>query len=750
MTRRKDEEWDRKYDLWLEHSKQNIGERYPCHVSKPLRLVAGQVLTSENEAYRSLYNFYQTYRREYRDEFSGLSKYRRDKLEALPGFLQLIADCSKEKWEAPDKRKRRENEDWNKMFQLLLEFDLEFKHCDVTKNFNRKLYNWIIRQRVARQKGLLDEYRIAKLSELKGFKWTVKDYQRKKRAREEALSTSPPASEATGNASENVRDDPGSSVAPSESAQSEHRSKRRHRTAAVNTDGKTDDANTTTSPRQVRASNPSISASGKQTVPSDSDSDDDDEEEDLQLISLLRRRSAPSSAAGTTEVADHSPNEVPGDHVRISSPTARSDTSSASDNVEMEAAGPRQSLSSHSSDDEGSSTNRQNEEPQNAPEENNGHSDDDNATFPMNDDDDDDSSPDTSNGAGEGQSLTKTIQQGGTVSEDTFAPSEDAGRDGNKEEGTAALEQITEGISVLRGLLPSHGVVLMDDVEEKLKEAQQLLEQSSAPEPNDSSTCSPENPLEDTSQAKGPDDNRSIEEHSDASTVQASNVAPRRESPAFHKTYRRRRITMPKLFVDGKRFLKPRPPRPWEKEVTFDMNSSSGSDAEGLPFKTSSDEEYEHEQAGLVDSDAEEVKEADGLGAAVDASIYEQVEMPSSGRNEKVATSPSRSFARSAARVSQTGQSLEEDADDEQSVNEEQQDTHALKQGDPMVSNRMRKQPLKTASKKADDVQSAEVGVEEQRSNETDGSEAMPPKAKSKKRRTGLEDHLSPGPYYLR
>ena len=50
---------------------------------------------------------------------------------------------------------------------------------------------------------------------------------------------------------------------------------------------------------------------------------------------------------------------------------------------------------------------------------------------------------------------------------------------------------------------------------------------------------------------------------------------------------------MPKLFVDGKRFLKPRPPRPWEKEVTFDMNSSSGSEAEGLPYYSSDMEQAE-------------------------------------------------------------------------------------------------------------------------------------------------------------
>ena len=196
--------------------------------------------------------------------------------------------------------------------------------------------------------------------------------------------------------------------------------------------------------------------------------------------------------------------------------------------------------------------------------------------------------------------------------------------------------------------MPSHDERRL--IGHKLKELKQLLEQRSAPASNDTRNLS-SNP----------------------------------------KTYRRRRIAIPKLFVDGRRFLKPRPPRPWEKEVTFNMDSSSGSEVEGLPYMNS-DEEEELEQAGHVDSDDEEVMSG-GLGHAVDGSMNEQMELASSDRNEKIGTIPARRVTRSGARASQTSQSLEEDADDEHSVDGEQEDAQAPKQGNPTVSNRKRKEP---------------------------------------------------------
>ena len=539
MTKPHAEEWDRKYDLLLAHAKQNMDKRYPCHVKRPKRLRAGEVSTPERRAHTALHNFYRTYRREYQNEFSGMSKYRRDKLEAIPGFKQIIADSPwKEKREIPQKRKQRDHKAWTKKFEELLEFVSKFGHCYVTFSENPKLYKWIVKQRVDRAKKILPEDRIAKLSGLKGFDWTLKDFRRKKRARE-AVSALPSASEATIDAPENGTGDSGSTEPLN---QSTHRSKRRRRIVRNDDD---DDEMT------EENNNTALSA---QLLPASSRDPCSDEEADDE-------RDSDDGEESSTDYHRHAPE----DYSYEQSHDGETDFPLFGD--------PSSNSSKHSVDaDDGP-----------APAEDDEQSYEGGTNFPPANDDNSHNYEHSAN-AEEEQPSSRLNQQ-----EETFKPPEDVGNHTNNEEGIvdtqgSAWALFTKGIYIVRGLMPAHGKRLVDDIEVKVKEAQRFLEQSSAYLPE---SC----PLEDTSQANG-----SRERQGDASTVRASNVAQPRESMALannRKTPTRRRIQMPKLFVDGKRFLKPRPPRPWEKEVTFDMNSSSGSEAEGLPYYSSDMEQAE-------------------------------------------------------------------------------------------------------------------------------------------------------------
>ena len=707
MTRKNQkEEWDRKYNLLLEHAQQNKdNQRYPCHVVRPPRMCAGEVLSEQKKADIELHNFYRTYKSEYLNEHSGMPKYRREKLEALPGFKQMIANFRKVKREVPKKRKQRQNKQWNQKYQELLAFNSEFGHCKVSKGMNRPLYFWTVKQRSLKRKRILDGYRIAKLNELKKWEWSA--------------------------------------------------------------DKESDDASTKSSSRAQSSSD------------SESDRDDEGEEEAPDLPGRRRGPYAPSPAPSpaTVDAADASPNNGASGQERYLSGTDKSDASVTSSNneegEEEEAPGSRQNLPNQSSDEDESSTNGQNAPNTDAED------DDDSPTFPMNYDDDDDASPEQNGGSQQhqGQLMQSDSQQDETVPVGNTERSDGAGGNDGNEEGTGAVALLTNCISTVRDSMLSHDERRL--IDNKLKELKQLLEQRSATAANDTRNL-PANPVRDSSQGEPSDDNGCSEVGADTSARRVSSAARRKEglthsktrkndhrkpdndnirtiaagrvtilapgttqfrknSPdsSNPKTYRRRCIVMPKLFVDGEPFLKPRPPRPWEKEVTFNMDSSSGSEVEGLPY-INSDEEEELEQAGQVDSD-DEVVMAGGLGPAVDGSRKDQMDLASIDKNEKVGTVPASRVTRSAARASETCQYLAEDADDEQSVDGEQEVTLALKQGNPTVSNRKRKKLSKATSKKAEDVPTAD-----------DGADQAPPKAKRKKRRTGLEDHLRPGPYYLR
>ena len=415
------------------HKFKSFEQRYPCYVVKP----------PQKGADMSLYNFYWTQHTAYRNKHSGMSNYRRSKLDVIPGFLQLMADTP-HKRKAPEKRKIDDNEQCNEMFQELRAFSTKYRHCRVIKKENLKLYNWIIRQRVARKMKILAKDRIAKLNQLEGFVWTVKNYQGKKRARE-ALSTQPSASEPNINASETVRGDSGSSAPPSEPLKSQQRRKRQRRTTPT----ANNETPNTTSPGQLRETSARAQSSDSD---SESDIDDEDQEEDRQVP--LRRRGppfapSPAPSPANVDAADaSSPNNGASGQEGCLSGTDKSNTSAtSSNNEEEEAPGSRQNLPNQSSDEDESSTNDQND-PHTDAEDDDGQE---NPEFPMNYDEDDDTSPEQNGGSQQhqGQLMQSDSQQDETGSVAIMERMVGAGGSDGNEEGTGAVALLTNCMAIL-------------------------------------------------------------------------------------------------------------------------------------------------------------------------------------------------------------------------------------------------------------------------------------------------------------
>ena len=211
---------------------------------------------------------------------------------------------------------------------------------------------------------------------------------------------------------------------------------------------------------------------------------------------------------------------------------------------------------------------------------------------------------------------------------------------------------------------------------------------------------------------------------------------------------------MPKLFVDGKRFLKPRPPMPWEKEVTFDMNSSSGSEAEGLPYVTSDTEEQNTSSNGGGQEDIL----GPGAARASNAARDKNQGPPSMVRIPTDSVSKAANVPRTLPLPQKVPtQSEDEDADDEQEPGEEEE-TFPQPDGDtnfPLGDDSDNEEAIETA-RSASKNGASEVAKRKNSSSpsRTKAKVMSTPKASSssaskrKKRRTGLEDFLSPGSYY--
>ena len=70
--------------------------------------------------------------------------------------------------------KKRNEEEWNEMFNKLLNFKAKFNHVNVSSRYeDKKLANWVNSQRKSYKAGKLSDIRYSKLLEI-GFKFPEK------------------------------------------------------------------------------------------------------------------------------------------------------------------------------------------------------------------------------------------------------------------------------------------------------------------------------------------------------------------------------------------------------------------------------------------------------------------------------------------------------------------------------------------------------------------------------------------------
>ena len=540
--------------------------------------------------------------------------------------------------------KKKNTDDADERFQIMLEwlnaFAEEYRHCRVPSTGpTESLYHRIRRQQSAYELGTLSEERFNKLNKVVGFVWQLKKRKRVElspAASSQTLDTAALPQHTVISEATNTSAAGDSSIAePLEPRQS----KRRRRTALTEGEEMTnEEINNMTSPVPLPASNPNPTKESDSNEESSTDDHDGSAPAEYDDQSYDGDTSFPPFGEDNSRISEHStkaeeehsstmsnqqeatiepPEDVGQDAneegiadtqgsawsfltkgismVRglISSPSAKSEKGRNSSSDEEEASRTRQTPRRHVSGKEGSSTDDQDGP---SPAKNDEQSHDGETQFPPADDDNFHISEHSANAEEEEEEeeeepSSMSNQQEEAVSVANVEPpvdGSDRDKDGSTTAHGSARSLLAEGMSILRGTMPADDKALLVD---KLKEAQRLIEQNPASDSplegsrKDQGDAS--SPHQDTSQAKGPDDNDSREEeHIDTSIAQASNVAPRRESPALannRKTSIRRRSTqMPKLFVDGKPFLKPRPPLPWEKPVYFETSSSSGSECEEI------------------------------------------------------------------------------------------------------------------------------------------------------------------------
>ena len=601
MSTWQEERWMKMFNRLKEHSLRNGGNP---HVRRPNLQNFDDFKVYWEE--RRLWKWADNQRTLFNKSGTALAPHRRDLLISI-GYGRKAFQAKKKNTDDADER-----------FQIMLEwlnaFAEEYRHCRVPSTGpTESLYHWIRRQQSANELGTLSEERFNKLNKVEGFVWELKKRKR--------VESSPAASSQTLNTAA-LPQHPVMSEATSTSAVGDcsiaeplepRQSKRRRRTAL--TEGEmSNEINNMTSPVPLPASNPSPT---KESCKEESSTDDHD-------------GPAPAEYDSHSYDGDTSYPQMDEDcsHISEHSAKAEEDQSSTMRNQQEATFEPDEDVGQNANEERiadtrgsawsfltkgislvrGLSPSAKSEKQRNLSS-------------------DKEEAPRTRQ---KQQCLMSGEEDTSTDDQDGPAPAENDefetpvdGSDHDKDDSTkahgSARSLLAEGMSILRGAMSTDYKALLI---EKLKEAQRLLEQSPPSEAKDSTCLSDSSlegsrkehsdgpsPLEDTSQAKGSGDNDSSEEHHvDTSIAQASHVAPRRESPALANnskpsTRRRRRSTqMPKLFVDGRRFLKPRPPLPWEKPVYFEPSSSSGSECEEISNAGSSSASEAKDSRNLPES----------------------------------------------------------------------------------------------------------------------------------------------------
>lgn len=150
IEQRRWEDWDRMYRRLMKFHEENGHFVVPVEEDKPL------------------HNWISNQRQKFRR--NSLQEEQKRKLEDSGFPLEAGKRlCKKNKYT------QKQIDDWNRMFECLEQFYLEFGHCLVPPKYekNQHLPRWLKRQRITYHQGSMDEKRRARLEKL-NFPWSLK------------------------------------------------------------------------------------------------------------------------------------------------------------------------------------------------------------------------------------------------------------------------------------------------------------------------------------------------------------------------------------------------------------------------------------------------------------------------------------------------------------------------------------------------------------------------------------------------